>query len=126
MATVLIGENVPDLGFALKLIFNRAGHDVRATVTGDDTLTSAQREPPDLIVMNPSLPGFDGLQVCRLLRGDPRTSQVPILMLSVHQHADDAAAARAAGADDFLGKPFDNRDLLTRAEALLNRDHVDR
>jgi DNA-binding response OmpR family regulator len=76
---------------------------------------------PDLTVTNLSLPGFDGVQVCRLLRAAPGTGHIPVLMLSVHQHPDDAAA-RAAGADDHLGKPFANRDLLDRAEALLNRD----
>ncbi|WP_433222847.1 response regulator [Dactylosporangium sp. CS-047395] len=121
MATVLIGENVPDLGQALRLIFTRAGHEVRATVTGDETLRSACAEPPDLIVMNPTLPGFDGLEVCRMLRADPRTSRVPILMLSVHQQPGDLAAAHAAGADEFRGKPFDNRELLACAEGLMAR-----
>jgi DNA-binding response OmpR family regulator len=125
MATVFVGENVADLRDVLSRLLHRAGHQVRMATNADDTLSQALAAPPDLLVINPALPstgnqdGLDGLQVCRLLRANPGTTQLPIMMLSVRQYPAEIAAAREAGADDYLGKPFDNTQLLTRLEALL-------
>ena len=121
MATVLIGENVPDIRDMLTRLFDRAGHQVRTCVDGDAVLCGALNVPPDLVVMNPSLPGISGLDVCRRLRADPRTTRLPIMMISVRQYPADLTAARTAGADDYVGKPFDHVDLMSRAESLLAR-----
>ena len=119
MATILIGENILDIQDVLVRLFRRDGHDLHVADTGDDTLTHALNKPPDLLVMNPSLPGLDGLDVCRRLRSDPRTQTLPILILSVHQYSAEKDAAYHAGADDYLGKPFHPHDLITRANTLL-------
>ncbi|SHM72147.1 response regulator transcription factor [Cryptosporangium aurantiacum] len=121
MITVLIGENVPDLAFGLGLLFTRAGYRTRTTITGDATLASARDDAPDLIVMNPRLPGIDGFDICRRLRAGPATARLPIIMLSVRHQPAEVTAAHAAGADDYIGKPYDNHDLLARAEKLLHR-----
>ncbi len=121
MATILIGENVPDLAQSLHLIFTRAGHRTRLTGTGGETMASAVTDPPDLIMMNPALPDMDGLDLCRRMRAHPALSVLPIVMISVHQYPHEIAAAHAAGADDYIGKPFDNHDLLARTEALIDR-----
>ena len=124
MATILVGENVPDLREVLTRLLHRNGHHVTTAGTADDTLTTAQATPFDLLLMNPALPGtdgLDGLQVCRRLRADPATAHLPIMMLSVRQYPAEVGAARAAGADDYLGKPFDNNDLLTRVATLLKQ-----
>lgn len=121
MATVLIGENVSDLAHVLRRLFTRAGHQTHTTVTGDATLAHARDNTPDLIIMNPSLPGLDGLDVCRQLRAGPATAHLPVIMVSVRHWPAEVAAAHAAGADDYIGKPFDNHDLLQRAETLIHR-----
>ena len=123
MANILIGENVPDIQDVLIRLFRREGHELRVIDNGDDALSHALSEPPDLLVMNPSLPGLAGLDVCRRLRSDPRTQALPILILSVHQYPADKNAAYQAGADDYLGKPFNPHDLLTRANTLLTGNH---
>jgi DNA-binding response OmpR family regulator len=123
MANLLIAENVPDVKDVLVLLFRREGHELRVTDNGDDALSHALAEPPDLLVMNPTLPGLDGLDVCRRLRSDPRTQTLPILILSVHQYPAEKNAAYQAGADDYLGKPFHPRDLVDRANTLLSRNH---
>ena len=123
MAIILVGENIPDLRDVLTWLLHRDGHHVTTAGTADDTLTAARATPVDLLLMNPALPGadgLDGLQVCRRLRADPATTHLPIMMLSVRQYPAEIAAARTAGADDYLGKPFDNNDLLTRVTALLH------
>ncbi|SHN46760.1 response regulator transcription factor [Cryptosporangium aurantiacum] len=119
MATIVLGENEPDIAFGVELLFARAGHRIRLTTTGPDTLASIQAQPPDLIVMNPSLPHLDGLEICQRVRDDPALAHLPILLLSARYKPAEVAAARAAGANDYLGKPFNNRDLLARAESLL-------
>ncbi|MEV4279653.1 response regulator [Actinoplanes xinjiangensis] len=123
MANILIGENVPDIQDVLVRILRRDGHELRVTDNGDDILNHALGEPPDLLVMNPTLPGLDGLEVCRRLRSTPHTQALPILMLSVRQYPAEKNAAYQAGADDYLGKPFHPHDLLTRAYTLLTRNH---
>ncbi|GIF13597.1 fused response regulator/phosphatase [Actinoplanes teichomyceticus] len=124
MASILLGENVPDLREALIRLLRRAGHEVSIAGTADDTLTAALAGPFDLVLMNPALPGsdgLDGLEVCRRLRAVAATARLPIMMLSVRQCPADVAAADAAGADDYLGKPFDNATLLARVATLVAR-----
>jgi DNA-binding response OmpR family regulator len=119
MARILIAENVPDIQEALLRLLRRAGHDAQLTCDGNDALSHALDDPPDLLVMNPDLPGVGGLDVCRRLRAEPRTSTVPILILSVHQYPAERNAAHEAGADDYLGKPFSPAELTDRVDALL-------
>ncbi len=119
MARIIVAENVPDIRDALLRLLRRGGHDVQATGDGNDALRHTLDAPPDLLVMNPDLPGLGGLDVCRRLRAAPRTGSLPILILSVHQYPAERIAAREAGADDYLGKPFTTADLTTRIDALL-------
>ncbi|AGZ39495.1 response regulator [Actinoplanes friuliensis] len=122
MADILVAENVLDLQDVLRRLFQRARHEVRVTGNGTDTLEQALEQAPDLLVMNPALPEIDGLEVCRRLRADLRTRDVPILILSVHQYPAEKDAARQAGADEYLGKPFHPAELLSRARVLLARN----
>lgn len=119
MADILLAEQIPDLQEVTARILRRAGHDVRVTATGDEALEQTRNQPPDLLVMNPDLPGLGGLDVCRRLRDDPGTTTLPILILSVFQYPAEQAAAREAGADDYLGKPFTPADLLAHTQSLL-------
>jgi DNA-binding response OmpR family regulator len=119
MATILLAENEPDISRALTMLLGRAGHQVHHTIDGDDALAQARSTPFDLLAMNPSLPGINGLDICRRLRAEAATAHLPILIVSVHQYPAEERAARDAGADDYLGKPFDNHELLTRIETLL-------
>jgi DNA-binding response OmpR family regulator len=122
VADILVAENVLDLQDVLRRLFQRARHEVRVTGNGTDTLEQALEQAPDLLVMNPALPEIDGLEVCRRLRADLRTRDVPILILSVHQYPAEKDAARQAGADEYLGKPFHPGELLSRARVLLARN----
>jgi DNA-binding response OmpR family regulator len=119
MAVILIAENEPDIRQALTMLLRRSGHQVHYADDGDEALARASTARADLLVMNPSLPGLNGLDVCRRLRLDPGTADLPILLVSVHQYPAEQRAAYDAGADDYLGKPFHPHDLLSRVEALL-------
>lgn len=105
------------------------GYNVEVAHDGESGLARARREPPDLVILEVTLPDVDGLEVCRRLQAGDRTD-VPILMLTARDAVADRVAGLDAGADDYLVKPFAGDELLARIRALLRRrqspfeDHV--
>jgi len=111
-AMVLIGEDEPDNQVILQTVVE-ALVGVRAEVAGDGlaVLASVERERPRMILLDLMLPGLDGFQVARQLKGDPATRAIPIVAVSAMARPDDREAALAAGCDDFVRKPFELDDL---------------
>jgi DNA-binding response OmpR family regulator len=103
---ILVVDDEPDalelIGFNLK----RAGFDVVTASDGAEALRRARESPPALVVLDLMLPELDGLQVCRLLRGDSRTASIPIIMLTAKAGEIDRVLGLELGADDYLTKPF--------------------
>jgi len=89
---------------------------------GAETLELARREHPDLILLDVSMPQMNGFEVCRELRADPATADIPIVMLTAAANAADREAGRAAGATDYFVKPFSPLSLLRRVSELLGKD----
>jgi two-component system phosphate regulon response regulator PhoB len=118
---VLIAEDDQDLSVALRMIFERAGHDVLMARDGRAALDLARRYRPDLVVLDVSMPGVTGLDVCRALRAAPETAAAAILIVSAWASPAHVQTGRDAGADDYIVKPFRNDAMLARAEALLSR-----
>jgi two-component system response regulator MprA len=104
---------------ALERALGLEGYDVELAADGAEALASVERHEPDAIVLDVLMPGVDGLEVCRLLR--KTQSRVPILMLTVRDDLGDRIEGLDAGADDYLGKPFELEELLARVRALLRR-----
>ena len=104
---------------ALERALGLEGYDVELAADGAEALASVERREPDAIVLDVLMPGVDGLEVCRLLR--KAQSRVPILMLTVRDDLGDRIEGLDAGADDYLGKPFELEELLARVRALLRR-----
>ena len=104
---------------ALERALGLEGYDVELAADGAEALASVDRREPDAIVLDVLMPGVDGLEVCRLLR--KAQSRVPILMLTVRDDLGDRIEGLDAGADDYLGKPFELEELLARVRALLRR-----
>jgi DNA-binding response OmpR family regulator len=125
-ALVLIAEDNADLSLAMTMIFRRAGHQVLTAGDGQATLKLTRQRQPDLLVLDVSMPGTNGLDTCRALRGDPDTAAIAILMVSAWASPADVLAGHEAGADDYLVKPFRNDQLLSRADAMLSRMQVPR
>src|ERR1035437_4309038 len=96
------------------------GYDVELAADGPEALASVDRREPDAIGLDVLMPGVDGLEVCRLLR--KAQSRVPILMLTVRDELGDRIEGLDAGADDYLGKPFELEELLARVRALLRSE----
>jgi DNA-binding response OmpR family regulator len=121
MAKILVVDDEPD---ALELVsFNlkAAGYDVVTADDGNDAVKKARLHAPDLVLLDVMLPEVDGLEVCKLLRRDPATSTVPIIMLTAKAGEIDRVLGLELGADDYVTKPFSPRELVLRVKNLLKR-----
>jgi DNA-binding response OmpR family regulator len=119
MSRVLVAEDDPDISEPLVRALRREGYDVTLVTTGPAALQGALTSHHDLVVLDLGLPGMDGLEVCRSLRG--RGSSVPVLVLTARTDEADLVVGLDAGADDYVGKPFRVAELLARVRAQLRR-----
>ncbi|MFL5897291.1 MAG: response regulator transcription factor [Solirubrobacterales bacterium] len=115
---VLIVEDDADIADVLRRSLRNEGYDVRTSADGIEALDVAAAFFPDLVVLDLGLPGLDGVEVCRRLRSD---GDVPILMLTARAETENRVAGLDSGADDYLVKPFERKELLARIRALLRR-----
>jgi two-component system KDP operon response regulator KdpE len=115
---VLVVDDEPSIQRALRAALTPRGYEVRAAGNGETALEMAATHAFDVIVLDLGLPGIDGVEVTRRLRG---WSDVPIVVLSVREAQSDKVAALDAGADDYLTKPFGMEELLARIRAALRR-----
>jgi two-component system response regulator MprA len=120
---VLIIDDDRPLRAALRRALTLAGYDVDMAADGEDGLARIVESPPDAVVLDLGLPGLDGLDVCRSLRG--RGDRVPVLMLTARDAVEDRIDGLDAGADDYLVMPFDVGELAARLRALLRRTGAD-
>jgi DNA-binding response OmpR family regulator len=119
---VLVVEDEVDVAHLIKHTLERGGDiEVEIAVTGEAALAKANEHPPDLVVLDLNLPGFDGLEVCRLLRARPASAGVPIIMVTARASESDRIRGLDLGADDYVTKPFSPRELAARARAALRR-----
>lgn len=115
---VLVVEDDEDIADVLRRSLRNEGYEVRTSADGVEALDVAAGFFPDLVVLDLGLPRLDGVEVCRRLRAD---SDVPILMLTARAETEDRVGGLDSGADDYLVKPFERRELLARIRALLRR-----
>jgi two-component system alkaline phosphatase synthesis response regulator PhoP len=123
---ILVVDDEEDLLELVRYNLSRDGYRVTGVGTGEDALKSVRRQPPDLIVLDLMLPAVDGLEVCRRLKGDSKTRDVPIIMLTAKSEESDMVAGLERGADDYIAKPFSPRVLSARVKALLRRKEAQR
>jgi two-component system, OmpR family, KDP operon response regulator KdpE len=114
----LIIDDEPQIRRALRAGLERNGYTVLLAASGEEGLDMAALHPSDIVILDLAMPGIDGLEVCRQLRG---WTQVPIVVLSVREGEADKIAALDLGADDYLTKPFSLEELLARMRAVLRR-----
>lgn len=118
---ILIVEDEADLAATLAYNVRREGFVPVVVHDGASALASAAAEPPDLILLDLMLPDMPGTEVCRLLRAQPETRAVPIIILTARGEEADRVVGFEAGADDYVTKPFSVRELLLRVRAVLRR-----
>jgi DNA-binding response OmpR family regulator len=120
---VLVVEDEPALVDTLEYSLRRQGYAVFTAGDGRSAIEVAQRERPDLVILDIMLPVLDGFDVCRILRQEMNT---PILMLTARTEEVDKVVGLEMGADDYMTKPFSMRELMARVKALLRRVRLDR
>jgi two-component system alkaline phosphatase synthesis response regulator PhoP len=123
---ILVVDDEDDLLELVRYNLTKEGFEVACVASGEEALKAARKEPPDLIVLDLMLPAVDGLEVCRRLKADARTRDVPIVMLTAKSEEGDMIAGLDRGADDYIGKPFSPRVLSARIKALLRRQAAKR
>jgi two-component system, OmpR family, phosphate regulon response regulator PhoB len=120
-ATVLVVEDEPHIQELVAVNLEHAGHRVVRAASAEEAETAIRASLPDVLVVDWMLPGESGLAFVRRLRADPRTRNLPILMLTARAMETDKLLGLEAGADDYLTKPFSPRELAARIKAVLRR-----
>ncbi len=118
---VLVVEDEPAIQELISVTLARSGHSVRTTASAREASEAVAEALPDLIVLDWMLPDGSGPSFARKMRGDPRTREVPIIMLTARAADDDKVAGLESGADDYVTKPFSPRELEARIQAVLRR-----
>lgn len=121
MARVLIVEDDGDIAALIAHYLEKAGYATETVPDGGRALTQARETPPDLVILDLMLPGLSGLEVCKALRADNRTSALPIIMLTARGEESERILGLDVGADDYVVKPFSPNELMARVRALLRR-----
>ena len=120
-STILVVEDEPAIQELIAVNLTFAGHKVLRATTAEQATTLVRAELPDLVLLDWMLPGASGVQFAKTLRGDERTRDVPIIMLTARSNESDKVAGLEAGADDYVTKPFSPKELMARIKAVLRR-----
>lgn len=118
---ILIVDDEKDIAKLLDYNLKKEGYRTLLAYDGEDALDMAVRERPDIILLDLMLPGIDGLEVCRQLKKEDKTSAIPIIMLTAKTKEADKVSGLELGADDYVTKPFSPREIIARIKAVLRR-----
>jgi DNA-binding response OmpR family regulator len=121
MTTVLVADDDIDIRDLVVFKLKQAGYTVVAVGDGPAALGAARTAAPDLALLDVMMPGMSGVDVCRELRADPATARMPVILLTARVMEADVETGFAAGADDYVVKPFSPRELVSRVQAVLTR-----
>ena len=118
---ILIVDDEPDTLELIEFNLRAAGYDISTAEEGAEAIRKARQAAPDLIILDVMLPELDGLEVCKVLRADPVTSRIPVLMLTAKAAEIDRILGLELGAKDYVTKPFSPRELILRVRNLLSQ-----
>jgi two-component system phosphate regulon response regulator PhoB len=118
---ILVVEDERDIAELIVYNLEHEGFQVESAMSGEEGLTKAKRDRPDLVVLDIMLPEMNGLDVCRALRSDRATQDIPIIMLTARDEDIDVVTGLEVGADDYITKPFSPRVLIARIRSVLRR-----
>ncbi|MGB9630297.1 MAG: response regulator [Thermodesulfobacteriota bacterium] len=124
MKSILIIEDEKDIVDLINYHLKQSGFSVLSALDGNSGLELAKKERPDLIILDLMLPEMDGKDVCRVLKSNPSTKSIPILMLTAKSEEMDRVIGFELGADDYVTKPFSPRELVLRVKAILRRKEI--
>ena len=115
---ILLVDDDPNISHLVRLYLEKEGFDVTEAARGDEALEAFRRETPALVLLDVMLPGMDGFQVLKEIR---KTSKVPVIMLTARDETFDKVLGLELGADDYVTKPFETKELVARVKAVLRR-----
>lgn len=121
---ILIVDEEIDASTALKVALEAEGYNVIEALDGYEGIRKAKSETPDVILLDIMMPGMDGFEVCRRLKADPVSSHIPVIMLTAKGEVDDKVEGLELGADDYVTKPFNLKELKARIRMVLRRGAV--
>lgn len=123
--SILVVDDEASIRELLRFNLQKEGYEVREAADGPAALQRVREQRPDLVLLDLMLPGLDGLEVCRALKGQQATAGIPIIMLTAKNEEVDKVLGLELGADDYQTKPFSPRELLARVKAVLRRSQKD-
>lgn len=118
---ILIVDDDPDILELLNYNLSKEGYQVFGASSGEEALNLLKRQTPELVLLDLMLPGIDGLEVCRTLKGDSKFSHIPVIMLTAKGEESDIIVGLELGADDYVTKPFSVKVLLARIKRIVRR-----
>jgi two-component system phosphate regulon response regulator PhoB/two-component system alkaline phosphatase synthesis response regulator PhoP len=118
---LFIVEDEADILELIQLKLEAAGFVTKGFERAEPMLQRMQKDTPDLIILDLMLPGMDGMEVCQKLKSDPSTEKIPVIMLTARTDIEDKVKGLEYGADDYITKPFDAKELVARVNAVLRR-----
>jgi two-component system, OmpR family, phosphate regulon response regulator PhoB len=121
VARILVIEDEPDLQKILDYNLRKVGHDVVQALRGNDGLEQARRIRPDLILLDLMLPDLQGTEICKILKSNPETKDIPVIMLTAKGEEIDRVLGFELGVEDYVVKPFSVRELILRIQVILRR-----
>lgn len=120
-AKILVVDDEKDLVDLISYNLEREGYDTLKAYNGEDALRFVRSQKPDLVILDLMLPGIQGMEVCKLIRTNSETANLPIIMVTAKGDEIDKVLGLEIGADDYITKPFSVRELLARVRAVIRR-----
>ena len=118
---ILVVEDESDILELIRYNLGKEGYQVQTVDTGEKALKAIKAKMPDVVVLDLMLPGMDGLEVCKAIKGDTKTKHLPVIMLTAKSEEADIVTGLELGADDYITKPFSPKVLIARLRTLLRR-----
>ncbi|OHB55188.1 MAG: DNA-binding response regulator [Planctomycetes bacterium GWF2_50_10] len=122
--SILIVDDEEDILELVRYNLEKEGYAITCSVNGEDALSKAKNYLPNVIILDLMLPGIDGLEVCKLLKLNPKTSRIPIIMLTAKGEESDIITGLELGADDYITKPFSPKVLIARIRTIFRRKTI--
>lgn len=116
---VLIADDEPNIVISLEFLLRREGFEVLVAVDGEEALSKARAEKPDLVLLDVMMPKMNGFDVCQALRADPQMAGMRILMLTAKGRETEVSKGLGLGADAYMTKPFSTKELVAQVRSLL-------
>ncbi len=123
-SNILIVDDMPANLRVLSFMLTEQGHQVRPALSGQLALTAVHEAPPDLILLDVAMPDMDGYEVCQQLKADERTADIPIIFISARGETEDKVKALTLGGVDYITKPFQLEEVLSRVNTHLSLRHL--